>query len=249
MVYPITFKAGDCRMGQPIGHHDPALGELLDRLRRADRDFRVFGSTHHRYKVGARLSDAELDGFEAAHGLKLPGDYRSFLSTVGNGGAGPCYGLEPLQAFHRDLSKPFPFTVATRQLPAETLESFGDDDYPGILEFCHQGCGIYAYLVVNGPAYGTVWDGREDFEPTGESFSGWYRAWAERSLRRLENLLLVRRLRSGMTKGEVVDATGGDWNERVTSGGARYFEASGIPAQLELSPEGIVIKVNPWTFL
>ena len=43
----------------------------------------------------------------------------------------------------------------------EELERLPDrDEYPGILEFCHQGCAIYSYLVVNGPTYGTIWDGR-----------------------------------------------------------------------------------------
>jgi hypothetical protein len=227
-----------------------ALGDLLDRLRRADRWLRVFGAKRHRYWVGARLSEDQLERFEVAHGVKLPADYRAFLSTVGNGGAGPYYGLGRLQAFGRDLSKPFPFAVATNELPEEAFESFADrDEYPGILEFCHMGCDIYAYLVVNGPTYGTIWEGREDFFPTGESFSGWYRAWAERSLRRVENLGVARRLRRGMTKTEVVDATGAsDWQERVTPH-VHVFESSVVPAQVVLSAEGIVVKVNPWVDL
>ncbi|HSQ57589.1 MAG TPA: SMI1/KNR4 family protein, partial [Gemmata sp.] len=93
-------------MGSPDEPDD--LGELLARLRAADRVFRVFGSDHHRYQLGAVLSEAELRNFESAHQIKLPADYRRFLATVGNGGAGPYYGLEPLGTFGRDLSRPFP---------------------------------------------------------------------------------------------------------------------------------------------
>jgi hypothetical protein len=147
------------------------LGNMLGRLRAADTRFRVFGSKQHRYRLGPTLSERELAGFEAANRVRLPEDYRRFLAVVGNGGAGPFYGLEPLSTFGRDLSQPFQITTATDALTQEELEQLGDrDEYPGILEFCHHGCAIHSYLVVNGAAYGTIWDGREYFYPTGLAF-------------------------------------------------------------------------------
>ena len=137
------------------------LGDLLHRLRAADPNFRVFGSKHHCYRLGPTLSDRELSEFESTNRVRLPEDYRRFLAVVGNGGAGPFYGMEPLSTFGRDLSRPFPFNEATDTLTDEELERLPDRDiYPGILEFCHEGCAIYSYLVVNGPTYGTVWIGR-----------------------------------------------------------------------------------------
>lgn len=227
------------------------LGDLVHRLRAADRGFRVFGSTQHRYRLGPVLSTESLDEFETANHLKLPEDYRDFLATIGNGGAGPFYGLEPLGTFRRDLSKPFPLTRATDQLTQEEHDQLGDwADYPGVLEFCHHGSGIYAYLVVNGPTYGTIWDGREDFFPTRLSFGVWFRRWAERALRTLENEKLVPRLRIGMSKADVLAEVGGDWKERpALSRLVSYFESSEIPAQLELDERGVVVKVSPWTFI
>src|SRR5207247_10746384 len=129
---------------------------------------RVFGAEHHRYRLGPTLSKAELAAFESANRVPLPEDYRWFLSVVGNGGAGPFYGLEPLGTFGRDLSRPFPFITATDRLSDEELERLPDrDEYPGILEFCHQGCAIYSYLVVNGPTYVTIWDRGRDYPATG----------------------------------------------------------------------------------
>jgi hypothetical protein len=227
------------------------LDDLLRRLRAADPGFRVFGSKRHRYRLGPTLTESELAAFESANRVRLPEDYRRFLSVVGNGGAGPFYGLEPLSTFDYDLSRPFPFTTATNTLAMEELARLRDQDgYPGILEFCHQGCAIYAYLVVNGPTYGTIWDGREDFRPTGLTFGVWYRRWLERALRTLENERLVSRLRVGMSRAEVLAEVGGDWRARPALGRpVRYLEAAEIPAQLELDEQDVVIKVNPWPFI
>lgn len=227
------------------------LDELLKRLRTVDRHHRVFGSEKHLYRLGPVLAEAELKAFETTHQVKLPDDYRQFLATVGNGGAGPFYGLEPLGAFSRDLSKAFPFTSATDQLTDEELALLSDrDDYPGILEFCDQGCAIYAYLVVNGPSFGTIWNGREDFFPTHLSFSNWYRSWLERALTTLGNERLISRIRLGMSRSDVLAEIGGDWHEREAPGRpTRYFEASDIPAQLELDERDVVVKISPWSFI
>lgn len=118
-----------------------SLGDLLRKLRDADRKFRVFGSERHRYRLGQKLTESELAAFELTNGIWLPTDYRRFLSMVGNGGAGPFYGLEPLGTFGRDLSRPFSLVEATDKLSDEQLNQLPDrDDYPGVLEFCHQGC-------------------------------------------------------------------------------------------------------------
>ena len=226
-----------------------ALGKLVQRLRVVDKKFRVFGSEQHKYKFGPTLSEAELKAFEVSNGCKLPEDYRQFLATIGNGGAGPFYGLEPLGTFGRDLSKPFPLAEATKQLSGVELEKVGASD-SGVLEFCHQGCCIYSYLVVNGPTYGTIWFGREDFFPTDLSFSIWYRSWAEKALQALKNENKVSLLRVGMSKADVIKKVGGDWRTRkALYGPIWYFEASNIPAQLELDEHGIVIKVNPRQFI
>jgi hypothetical protein len=155
------------------------LGNLLRRLRATDAGFRVFGSEQHRYSVGPTLSESELAAFESANRIRLPNDYRQFVAMIGNGGAGPFYGLAPLNAYGRNLSQPFPVATVMDALADEDLERLPDDcdEYPGILEVCHQGCGIHSYLVVNGLAHGMIWDGREKFYPTELTFGMWYRRW------------------------------------------------------------------------
>jgi hypothetical protein len=209
------------------------LGDMLQRLRAADSSFRVFGSTQHRYALGPTLSERELAAFESANRIRLPSDYRRFLALVGNGGAGPFHGHAPLNADGQDLSRPFPFTMATDAFADEELERLLDNcvGYPGILEVCHHGCAMFSCLVVNGPAYGTIWDGREDFYPTELTFGMWYRRWLERALRVLDNERLILRLRVGMKRADVLAEVGGDWRARPALGQPmRYFESEDISA-------------------
>jgi hypothetical protein len=224
---------------------------MLLRLRAADSSFRVFGSEHHRYRLRPTLSERELVAFESSQCIRLPEDYRRFLAEITNGGPGPYYGLEPLGTFGRDLSRPFLFESATDTLSDEELDRLPErDEYPGILEFCHHGCAIYAYLVVNGATYGTIWDGREDFYPTGLTFALWYRRWLERAIVALDNERLVPRLRIGMSRTDVLAEVGGNWKERPASGRpVRYFEAADFPAQIELDERDLVVKVSPWPFI
>jgi hypothetical protein len=228
------------------------LGNLLRRLRTTDVGFRVFGSEQHRYSLGPTLSESELAAFESANRIRLPNEYRQFVAMIGNGGAGPFYGLAPLNADGRDLSQPFPVATVMDALADEDLERLPDDcdEYPGILEVCHQGCAIHCYLVVNGLAHGTIWDGREKFYPTELTFGMWYRRWLERALRVLDNERLIPRLRVGMTRADVVAEVGGDWKTRPALGRpVRYFEADDIPAQLVLDEGDLVVEVNPWPFI
>src|SRR6185503_8101468 len=114
-----------------------ALIAKLARLRAADPKYKLFGAETHKYRLGPTVSERELTEFESRHGISLPEDYREFLRTAGNGGAGPFYGVFPLGMFDgagdelepwREgdgivgvLSAPFPL-VDEWNLPAERLE-------------------------------------------------------------------------------------------------------------------------------
>src|SRR5208283_1056219 len=104
----------------------PTILGLLDRLDRRDPRRKVFGAGTHQYKVNPPLSVSVIEAFENQQGVPLPEDYRSFITEIGNGGAGPFYGLFPF-GMHDDgfdlctwesggligeLSKPFPHVTA-----------------------------------------------------------------------------------------------------------------------------------------
>jgi hypothetical protein len=57
-----------------------------------------FGEDKHGFRLEPPLPDAKIAEFEADHHIELPDPYRSFLTTLGGGGASPFYGL--LSALH-----------------------------------------------------------------------------------------------------------------------------------------------------
>ena len=84
---------------------------------------RIFGAGEHRFQLNEPLGDNEVQRFENLHGIQLPPEYRHFISSIGNGGAGPFYGIFPLgfmdfmfgvapwpekEGFVGTLAKPFP---------------------------------------------------------------------------------------------------------------------------------------------
>src|SRR5437868_2739639 len=94
----------------------PKIVEGLRFLREADRDRVVFGANGHEYRLRPCLDEEKVGEFERRYSLRLPDDYRRFLMQVGNGGAGPYYGIHGLDELYEtkedywnDLRGRFPY--------------------------------------------------------------------------------------------------------------------------------------------
>jgi hypothetical protein len=204
------------------------LAALLNRLREVDTHFRVSGADSHKYRVGPKLSESEIQEFEKKHSITLPEDYRLYLKLVGNGsggatetlpdgytvpvdGAGPYFGLYPLAETVKGdrVSEPFPFTEKVL-IPYEPPYDAWEENVPGIIEIVHQGCQGASYLIVQGDAYGTIWDGygNETFMPTGLNFREWYRKWAKKAIPLVMKEDVTNAVRIGMTVQEVIKICG-----------------------------------------
>lgn len=155
------------------------LCEKLERLRALDVSCEQFGAKSHRYQLGRPLAQEKLQYYEQQHGVALPYEYRRFLMEIGHGGAGPFYGLFPLDSrdteflnmFGGDLRKPFQWTTSFNPDEWELgrnlrdLEGVEWDEngryagmfLPGALYLCHCGCAIRIFLIVCGPCEGEIW--------------------------------------------------------------------------------------------
>lgn len=71
----------------------PSVRAAISRLRGLQPN--VFGSDGHGFQMNPVLSESEAATFERNHKIILPSDYRQFVTKVGNGGAGPFYGIFP----------------------------------------------------------------------------------------------------------------------------------------------------------
>ncbi|MFY1693356.1 SMI1/KNR4 family protein [Plantactinospora sp. WMMB782] len=160
----------------------------------------MFGADVHRFRIGPPLSEDAVAGFEERHGVRLPADYRGFIRTVGHGGpgqfggAGPYYGLRPLEDWDLGLWGAPNGTMLARSFPAEPGRVYedwlaeaapGDEDEPyrGTLALGDQGCGFLSLLVVSGPARGRVTGNCETkegpvFTPD-QDFLSWYERWLD----------------------------------------------------------------------
>ena len=160
----------------------------LDFLRRTDPGFTRFGCADHRYLLNEPLTESEVTAFEDLYGVSLPEEYRAFLLQVGDGGAGPFYGIfrldrSSLPAYYPGCPEPredllpgflagsFPHTrpwkawdgnMAGGRLPETDDEDYGDPAHiAGSLNLSHEGCGYMVRLVLNGSQRGALWeDGR-----------------------------------------------------------------------------------------
>lgn len=149
----------------------PTLAAWLAATARADPRLRRFGAARHRYQLRAPLAEAAVAAIEAASGVALPAAYRTFVTTIGDGGAGPYYGLWPLAHPAQRAVAAGEFTPAAR----------GRDAYHGVIGLGHVGCGQLALLIVRGPHAGEVWidargaDGA--LRVVAPDFGAYYVAW------------------------------------------------------------------------
>jgi hypothetical protein len=113
-----------------------AIRDGLRRLRETTAPLKVFGLESHGFCTHPPLVEQTVRDFEAQHRVTLPPEYRGFLIHVGNGGAGPAYGLFKLGEMDNGsghkvwtevvdfvgvLARPFPHTGSWNDLTEEPV--------------------------------------------------------------------------------------------------------------------------------
>ena len=174
--------------------------KLLEQARAKDPDFARFGAYSHQYKLAAPAGEEAIRKFEEQQGVRLPEEYRDFLMFIGNGGAGPYYGLYGLKALEDDLSdsrglrrcRSLEEPVIYPKMSEEEWDRIvnpegrrkGEEVYPytGVLPIGTQGCTLMTGLMLTGPYRGQVVYYDNDFcgPPffvREKGFLSWYERW------------------------------------------------------------------------
>ncbi|MBN9392978.1 MAG: SMI1/KNR4 family protein [Chloroflexi bacterium] len=164
-------------------------------------DFAFFD---HQLAMNPPLPLDKLLEFEQTYQLKLPEGYRRFLLEVGNGGAGPYYGILPLEywaeAFSPSWIENSRFDKMGHLLgecdahphPGKDYGVNEEDDYflewfKGTITLCDQGCNYHSLLVVRGKEQGRVCYRGMMYEPyymPDPDFLSWYERWLDETLTR-----------------------------------------------------------------
>lgn len=191
------------------------MNNQLDRIRRklvlaaqADPDYQVFGAKSHRYRMNERLSPVELQRFEQTHGIVLPEAYAAFLTEIGNGGAGPYYGIHPLgtkQSIELDrIGQPATLRPKTSPdiagggthapAPDPDPDTMSDEEYDewvarqvqGLLNIGEQGCSYETMLVITGENRGKVvyldLGSHRSFFTYEANFLDWFERWLDETI-------------------------------------------------------------------
>ena len=174
--------------------------KLLDQAKAKDPDFARFGAYSHQYKLTPPASEEAIQEFEEQQSIRLPEEYRNFLMFIGNGGAGPYYGLYGLKALKEDLSdshgvrlyRVMEEPVIYPKMSEEDWDRASDPEgrrkgeevhpYAGILPIGSQGCTLMTGIVLAGPYRGQVVYYDEDFCGSPffvreKGFLSWYERW------------------------------------------------------------------------
>lgn len=176
------------------------VDRILQKLAQArSRNLECFGSHSHGFRLNVPISESELQAFETSHKIRLPEDYRTFLTHAGNGGAGPYYGIFPLDKWDdfadwfRDGDLPdnflaLPCPLHPKLKLTENWEDSFDEStpYQGTLSLGSQGCSYGMQLIVSGAAVGRVVyvdvDGQKPYICNEPDFLSWYERWLDELL-------------------------------------------------------------------
>lgn len=110
--------------------------KILNEAQKIDSQFELFGTSKHQYKLNSPISASFVRDVEERYGFTLPEDYFYFITEVGDGGAGPEYGISPFtnflekgsstraekfyEAYRCSLANPF----VPRRMGADEVEDF-----------------------------------------------------------------------------------------------------------------------------
>jgi hypothetical protein len=164
-----------------------------------DKDFKVFGSTSHKYNVENPINSNQIELFETKYNITLPECYKSFITHMGSG-AGPFYGIWDLdKGINRLLYNAEKYLSIENRCMSYSYEEWGkleeddssDEEYEilynelfaGILPIGTTGCSGIIGLLLVGKDKGKIVHLSDElyfpFMTFEDNFLDWYERWLD----------------------------------------------------------------------
>ncbi|GGO03819.1 HEAT repeat domain-containing protein [Saccharibacillus kuerlensis] len=173
---------------------------------RRDEALKEFGASRHQYRMNEPLGSQEIAVFEKKYGVSLPEPFSEFIQQIGNGGAGPYYGIaeldfdQPTEFLNHDCRL---FPEMTQQqwgemtafldnstLGAAQKESIEAELYGGLLRIGEMGWTFEMMLVMTGDYRGRIVYIDRSFQipffTYEANFLEWYERWLDEVIGRYD---------------------------------------------------------------
>ena len=147
---------------------------ILARARRADRNHELSGALKHQYRLNPPLDAAVVRLAEETYHFTFPEDYFQFVTRVGDGGAGPGYGIMSFrdslmsgargdfrEAYRRSLETPFmprPMTPEEAESSSFAMDAYERAPHKLFIFEKEDGavCGTDGFFILG--THGCQWD-------------------------------------------------------------------------------------------
>jgi len=142
--------------------------------------------------LGPVLTEPQVMEFEDAHDVRLPEEFRQFVTHIGHGGYGPTYGLLPMERWVSGaagvgdgrLTEPFPIVPDLEVSTGPDARGCLARSFPGTITVVHRGCSDFTLLVVTGQGRGRLVEVNSEgfFAPhfhADSDFLSWYERWLD----------------------------------------------------------------------
>lgn len=163
--------------------------------------YRFSGADRHNFKLNPTLSIEQIKEWEAKYRSKLPLEYRAFIMEIGNGGAGPYFGMLSLEEAldgWGDMIEDIPSKTCLllkeyqddKSWAAEIVGEDWETKYEsylwspefGTLAICAYGCGCLFHIVLNGSLTGRIFFMESSIDSPPKllpmaNFLDWYESW------------------------------------------------------------------------
>lgn len=174
--------------------HQEKIKNYIAKLKILDESRFLLGADYHEYFICSTIKHAKIETLKSKYHIDLPLGYEYFLTLIGNGGAGPHYGIHKIEdslefATQKkwNLTEPSLLTLDRYCfIPDSDSENELSWMFNSSFPIADSACGGFFFLILNGKKSGEIWkyhgSSKGIIEKKSENFLQWYEKWLSANL-------------------------------------------------------------------